>query len=269
MKKTGERSLAGLFAITTVAMLMLASCQGGVFNFLAADTPTPTLTFTPTPTFTPSPTPTSTQTPSPTPVPTGVEVLDQPDGSIVFIDYDNKYQITLPADWFVLPLSADDIGKIMSAAETENPDLQAAVEAFKQLDPNVIRVIAINKDSTYIFRDFSTNISVTALKDNLLSAMPVAFVTGVLESQLEQSGATVVPVENLAITNSNGVEIGLLEFKQQAPTASGATITAQSKVLVFQSGGALISIQLAVPEQFAAELFPVMDAIAESINVLE
>jgi len=264
-----KRSPAGLFALIMIFMLATVSCQGGGFSFFATDTPTPTLTFTPTPTFTPSPTATPTQTPSPTPVPTGAEVLDQPDGSMVFIDYDNKFEITLPADWFILPLSAKDIGDIMSEAESENPDLQEAVEAFKQLDPDVIRVIAINKDSKYIYRGFSSNISVTALKDELLSAMPVVFVTGVLESQLEQGGATIVPVENLSITNSNGVEVGLLEFKQTAPTASGANITAQSKVLIFQAGGALINIQIAVPEQFASELFPVMDAIAESIKVLE
>jgi hypothetical protein len=269
MKRTGKRSPWGLFALVMAAMLTLASCQGGGFSFFATDTPTPTLTFTPTATFTPSPTSTPTQTPSPTPAPSGVEVLDQADGSIVFIDYDNKFEITLPSDWFILPLSSEDIGEIMSQAESENPDLQQAVEAFKQLDPDVIRVIAINKDSQYIYRDFSTNISVTALKEPMLSAMPVAFVTGVLESQLEQSGATIVQVENLSITNSHGVEIGLLEFKQQAPTASGTTITAQSRVLVFQSGGALVSIQLAAPEQFAAELFPVMDEIADSIKVLE
>ena len=266
--KAGKRSSTGLFALIMAAMLTLA-CQGGGFSFFATDTPTPTLTFTPTATFTPSPTPTPTQTPSPTPVPTGVEVLDQSDGSTVFIDYDNKYEITLPADWFILPLSAEDIGDLMSEAASENPDLQQSVEAFKQLDPDIIRVIALNKDSKYIYQDFSTNISVTALKDELLSAMPVVFVTGVLESQLEQAGATIVQVENLSMTNSNGVEIGLLEFKQKAPTVSGANITAKSRVLVFQAGGALISVQLAVPEQFAAELFPVLDEIADSIKVLK
>jgi hypothetical protein len=201
--------------------------------------------------------------------PTGVETQEQSDGSTVFTDYDNKFEITLPAGWFILPLSAEDIGDIMDRASTENPDLQKAVEAFKQLNPDVIRVIAINEDSKFIYRDFSTNLSVTALQNELLSQMPVAFVTGVLESQLEKGGATIVPVENLVITNSNGVEIGLLEFKQSAPTTSGATITAQSRVLVFQTGHALINIQLATPEQFTGELFPVLDEIAASIKVLE
>ena len=267
--KTGNRSVTVLFAITVTVMLMLASCQGGGFSLFATDTPTPTLTFTPTATFTPSPTPTPTQTPSPTPLPTGAEILDQPDGSTLFIDYDNKFQLTLPSGWFILPLSAEDIGEIMSQAASENPDLEQAMQAFQQMDPDIIRVIAINADSKYVNRDFATNISVTAIKEKLLSSMPVAFVTGVLESQIEQGGATVIPVENLSITNSNGVEIGVLEFKQPAPTVSGVNLIAQSKVLVFQTGGAMISIQIAVPEQFAADLFPVMDEIAESIQILE
>jgi hypothetical protein len=157
----------------------------------------------------------------------------------------------------------------MSQMETENPDLQAAVETFRQLDPDIIRVIAINKDSKYIYRDFASNISVIALKDESLSVMPVAFVSGMMETQLEISGATIVPGDNFAFTNSHGVEIDSLEFKQAATSASGATITAHSKVLLFQAVGALINIQIAAPEQFAVELFPVMDEIAESIKVLE
>ena len=54
-----------------------------------------------------------------------------------------------------------------------NPDLKDMAEAFKQLDPNVIRVVAINENSDYIFNGFSTNLTITAIDDKLMSSMPL------------------------------------------------------------------------------------------------
>src|SRR6266508_6408975 len=91
-----------LIVIVTFAIL---SCSGvaDISNLFATETPTPTNTFTPTSTFTPSPTPAPTQTPSPTPLPTGINIEEQSDGSTLFIDYDNKYQLVLPSDWLIIP----------------------------------------------------------------------------------------------------------------------------------------------------------------------
>src|SRR5512139_1309782 len=97
----------------TVLVLTILSCQGiGGFNPFATTTPSPTATFTPSPTFTPSQTPTRTQTPSPVPLPTGVTTEEQSDGSTLFVDYDNQYQLNIPKTWFLIPLSSDDITDI-------------------------------------------------------------------------------------------------------------------------------------------------------------
>lgn len=255
--------------ITILALPALACGASDISNLFATETPTPTQTFTPSPTFTPSATPTRTQTPSPTPAPTGVDTAEQADGTTLFIDYDNKYQIALPAAWFILPLSSEDITEILNNMSQKNPDLQESAKAFQQLDPDVIRVIAISEESKYVHKGFATNLSVTSLKDTFLATVPIAFFTGTMESQLEEGGATIIHGEDIVITNANGVEIGIVEFKQNAPTANGANIAVQSRVLVFQVKGAMINIQLATPQQFAAELLPLLDAVADSIKLLK
>jgi len=123
--------------ITFVSILALAGISCGVSNIgnlFATETPTPTNTFTPTPTFTPSPTPTltstPTNTPTATPVPTGVTSEEQADGSTVFIDFDNKYQLTLPSGWIVIPLDQNDLGNLLNNVSSQHPDFAEAAQAF-------------------------------------------------------------------------------------------------------------------------------------------
>ncbi len=267
--KQSKKWIAFTALIMTLALPALACGTSDITNLFATETPTPTQTFTPSPTSTPSPTPTQTQTPSPTPVPTGVDIKEQANGSTLFIDYDNHFQVALPGGWFVLPLSSDDINKLMDKMAEQNPDLKDTADAFKRLDPDVIRVIAINEDSKYISQGFSSNITITAIEDKMLSSLPIPFVTGALEGQLEQQGAKIIEQTELTATSKSGVEVGLMEFKQTAPTSTGAKIKAQARVLVFQVNGKLIMIQLTTMEKHAEELFPMMEDIAASIEIIK
>jgi hypothetical protein len=202
-------------------------------------------------------------------LPTGVETETLPDGATLFTDYDNQYQLTLPKDWFVIPLSAGDIAEILDELAGENPAIKESAETFKNLDPNVIRVMSMHKSSRYIFNGFSTNLSITALEDKFLSVLPLDFVIGALEETMTQQGATLLSSGNLAAANANGVEVGFFEFQQNAPTATGARIPVSSRVVLFQSAEKLIMVQLATPQQFAQDLLPVMDGIMDSIKLIK
>lgn len=99
--------------------------------------------------------------------------------------------------------------------------------------------------------------------------MPMDFVTGAIENLLEQQGASLVSSHSLATTNANGVEIGTFDFQQSAPTASGTNVDARSKTIIFKSNNKVIMVQLATPQQFADELFPILNNIIDSIKLLE
>src|SRR5262245_28239495 len=113
MKKTNE-ILCFLVFITfmTVASLAYgASNISNISNLFATATPPRTTTFTPALQLTPSPTAISTPAPAAATSgaddrgQAGVAKQAQSDGSTLFIDYDNKYQVTLPKDWVTIPMT--------------------------------------------------------------------------------------------------------------------------------------------------------------------
>jgi len=158
---------------------------------------------------------------------------------------------------------------ILNEMSASNPDLKGIANTFKQLDPDVIRVVAINENSDYIFKGFSTNLTITTIDDKLMSSMPLDFVTGAVEDMLEQQGASQVSSHSPATTNANGVEIGTFDFQQSTPTGSGINVDARSKTIIFKANDKVIMVQLATPQQFADELFPILDDIIDSIKLLE
>lgn len=260
----GIRWLAVFFAILALTVF---ACQGaGGFNPFATQTPTPTNTFTPTPTFTvtPSPTPTSTLTSTPTPLPTGVKLEPQSDGSSLFIDYDNKYQLILPADWIIIPLKKEDLNIMISKLADENPDLATAAEAFKNLDSNVLRMAALNSNRKYITAGFGSNITITAIENDTLSAMPLSFITAVLEDTFQKQGMKVLTTGVNTIENAHNVDVEFIDVEQ---VVGGKH--AQQHVIVFQSGSNLILITVTTLQQFKDEVFQMSNQIAASIVLLK
>ncbi len=269
MKQPTTRRIFFIFA--GILALAALSCSGvsGVSNLFATDTPTPTSTFTPSPTVTPSPTSTPTQTPTltPTPLPTGSSMEDQADGSKLFTDYDNQFQVNLPEGWVILPLSSKDLADILESAAEENPELKDTAAVLKDLDPDVIRVMAFNKNHKYNVSGFTTNLILMAIDDKVMTSMPMDFVMGMLEESIKQQGGVLLSTDNSVTTNANDVEIGSFEFKRTMPTALGTNVPVRIKAVVFRSTDRLIMVQLTAPQQFGEELMPVMDQIIESVKL--
>ncbi len=257
----------GILIVLLALMVLSCSTVGDIPNLFATETPTPTTTFTPTATSTPTQTPSP--TPSPTSLPTGVGTEKQSDGSTLFIDYDNKYQLILPKDWIVIPLSSRDLAEMLKKMSENNPEFKDIAEAFKHLDPNVIRVVALYGDPKYTLNGFSTNLTITAIEDTVMSSMPMDFVTGAFEESLKQRGVKILSSSTVATINANGVEIGTFEFQQTASTATGASVQAFSKAILFQTNGKMIMIQLATPRQIGKELLPVIDEVSNSVKLME
>jgi len=250
----------------TISAVMLLSCNM-VNTIFATPTPTSTSTptITPTSTITPSPIPSFT----PTPVPTGVKTESLTNGTTLVTDFDNKYQLTLPAGWIVIPLTTDDLSAIISELAESNEELSKAAEAFETLDSDFIKIVALNEDPTYIQNDFGTNLTVAAFEDTVLTSMPMAFVTGALEESFAQNGAKVLSEGVNITTNSNGVEVGTIDVEQETVSATGSTLNIAARYSVFLIEGKLILVQLATPIEFQDVLFPTMDDILESITLLE
>ncbi len=261
------------FQSLTILVILLAlagiSCNAVNVPFLATETPTPTATFTPSPT----PSPTLTPSPTPTLVPTathpstGIWTDEQPDGSSLVTDYDNQYRFVMAGGWTIIPLSAGDLSDILEELAGENPELTETAELFKELDPDVIRIVAVNNDPKYTTDGYGTNLTVAAIEDQFASSMPISLLTGGFEQSFAQSGA--VNITSKSRTNNKGVEIGIVEYSQNTPTAAGVNVDVRARVIFFQVNGKLIMITLATHQQFSEEIFASLDGLAETIELME
>lgn len=254
------------FRVLTVLVMLLAltsiSCGVSGLPFMATETPTPTATFTPSPTPTPSSTPTL--TPTATSLPTGVQTEEQADGSTLFNDYDNQYRLVLPEEWVVIPFDQGELGALVDELSKDNPKFEDAAAAFKNLDPDVFRLVALSQNKKYLEGGAVPNMNITALEDKVLSAMPLSFVTGALEESFKQSGMTVLTEGVNTIDNPSGIEIEFLDIEQET---NGIKIA--QRLIVFQANGKLILVTLTAPIDFKAEVFASGDVIGASIELLK
>jgi len=264
MKRSKKLLVLALFSATFT--LASVSCGTGLANIFATATPTPTLTFTPTSTFTPSPTATSTptRTPTSTPLPSGVTTQQLSDGSTLFIDYDNKYQMTLHEDWVIIPLVKEDLEVVLDRLGKEDPDVAKAAEAFKTLDSNVLRMAALNRKPEYLVGGYASNITVAALDDPIFAVMPLSFITGALEESFSQQGIKVLTTGVNTIENAGGVEVEYMDMEQNV---SGNKV--QQRIVVFQSNKKLILITISTLPQFKDEIFQLAEQIGGSVELFE
>lgn len=255
-----------LVFISTLAIAGLSCGVSDVSNLFATSTPTVTQTFTPTPTFTPSPTATSTptNTPTSTPLPSGIATQELSDGSTLFIDYDNKYQMSLSEDWVIIPVVKEDLEVALEKLGREDPDMAKAAEAFKNLDSDVLRMAALNRQSKYLAGGYASNITVTAIEDPVLSVMPLSFITGALEQSFTQQGIKVLTTGVNTMENDSGLEVEYMDLEQ---TISGLRVL--QRIVVFQSNKKLILVTISTTPQHKDEIFQMAEQIGGSVEFIK
>jgi hypothetical protein len=197
----------------------------------------------------------------------GSKTEKQADGSTLFMDYDNGYQVALPEGWTILPFSSEDMAQILQSMSDKNPEFKKIEDNFKNLDPDVIRVMALNLDSKFMQSGASPSFSVMAIDNTVMYSMPLDFVMGALEESFKQQGGEAVSSSTL--TNANGVEMGGFEYIQNVPSPTGGSIQVRYNTIIFKAVDKMIMVQLGAPKQFADEFLPIMDQIKDSVKLLE
>jgi hypothetical protein len=202
-------------------------------------------------------------------LPQGVETEEQEDGSTLVVDRGNGFQFVLPDGWVVIPLTAEDISKLLDAAAEANPDMANMVETFKQLDSDVVRVVALSDDPKYVTKGFATNITVTAIEDKMMASMPLEIVTAMLEDSLTEQGATVLTQGANVGTNAHDVEYGIVDCKITTKTASGGALEVRSIYAIFQTDKKMVMIDLTTPSKFGKELFKLLGEVIDTIEMTD
>lgn len=155
-------------------------------------------------------------------------------------------------------MTLDDIAGFAAMAAEENPELADELNALKDMkgvDTDILRGVALYADKNYIYKGYATNISILAIKDPTLAAMPLAFITGVLEEQFKQNGAKILTQGVNEIDNSNGVEVEYIDIENNI-TILGTKQTIDQRMVLFLANNKLIMIQLSTPRNSPRKCSP-------------
>jgi hypothetical protein len=250
----GRPALAAL-AIATLLTATIG-CTAIPF-FVPTSTPTPTPTHTPTATPTAIPTSPPTAAPKPTP---GSAGRTEPDGSTPFTDSELGYQLTLPPEWIVINLGAEDIEAALQQAGEANPDLAPLIDAYAATVAQGARLVAFDPDPGQLATGYMGNIVVVAVD---FPGVDVSL-ENVVESTAQYLEAMIPGSELLSsemIDDLNGHPVGRIEMRMHLTTLYGTPITVRSTWIIALVSGKLFELTL----QSEASRFPGYAAMFEDV----
>ena len=259
------RSRHFLVLITLVGLMFL-SCQGAADlpHLFASPTPTATATFTPSPT--PSSTPTPTYTP--TPLPSGTVKEQQPDGTTLFTDYDNAYQLVFPADWTVTDLKPEDLNFMLNVMSKTNPDLEETVSMLRTMDPKVWRVFAFDFQRDDLTNGYATTVTVESEQESILEDMSLQDIMDLMTQSVPELYKGAKNISSKVTTSASDIPMGVMELNMPLNMLGGGRVTLHEKIIFFKFPKGIIAITLATPVSLQDKLLPIFDKIIDSFKFL-
>ena len=147
------------------------------------------------------------------------------------------------------------------------PDIQKSLSGIQNNDPNTFRLYALDTQDGHVVDEFFTNMSFIWDEQG---AVLLNNEDG-LKARAAQLAETMPGLEILStkfITTSNNLLIGLIESKITAKNASGADITVFQKQAIFNSRIGTVAVSVSTVEGLKEIIFPVFDAMLETIKVI-
>ncbi len=248
--------------LLTLLVGISLACQAGnvVPSFLA--TPTPTYTITPTPTSTATPLPTSTPA-------SDVSLEPQADGSELFIDPQTGFSLSIPSTWAGIPANVDDISQYMEKVSEDNPQLSQALSLLKEMDPNILRIMALDTNADHYTENYAPNFTVISLKDPISTKMSLEKVVQVTGSAIKSQypGASLL---DSGVEHVNGdFSYGYHELQLQINAQAGKKVDVFQKQVYFLIQDYLVVITLSAPANSYEEALIEFNSIVETVQLLD
>jgi hypothetical protein len=263
----------------TVSAVIAQTAQAqptATFTIVAAATSTSTPTAEPTstisvsteqPTSTASvPTFTPTQSPTLDASTPGSTLTVQVDASTVFADERAGYQITAPAAWLIVRVNGQEYLDAKELGIATDASIQQSLLGIQNENPNILRLFAIDAQDGHIRNGFVTNMkfvwdeknSIRLENDQELKASA---------DQLAKSTPGLDVLSTKLLSTANKTSIGLIESKSTARNSSGVYVVVFQKQAIFNTAKGKMTVTLSTVEDLKGALFPVFDAMLETIKV--
>jgi hypothetical protein len=208
-------------------------------------------------------------TPTPTPVPTGTNQTTLPDGSVVFSDFDNQYEVTFPEAWTTINLEKDDLDKMMDKVMETNPGMESVVSLVKNMDPEIFRIFAFDFRPEHIIEGTSSSVNILVQNDNTVFRMPLKNLIDMniaaLPSQLP--GATLI--DSKVTTSGTGLGIGVIELSMPITSTTGKQITLYEKMVLVKVGPRAVLLTFGCPSSLQEVMLPEFNTIIDSFKILK
>ncbi len=255
-----------VFLIVIISFVALAcKATAGIPNPFATETASPTTTPTSTPTDTPSPTPTLTATP----LPTGTLKQVQPDGTTLFTDYDNKYEVVFPAGWTAISLTPDDLNNLFGYASKTNPELENTISALKSMDPKIFRIFAFDFRKDHMINGFASSINIAAQDNNIMNGMSLQNLVDTTTQSLPQIYKGMKVISSKVTTGPSNIPLGVIETNMSIKSGTGSRVPVYEQLVIIKMPEVVVTITIAVPTSSRANILPEFQEVIDSIKILE
>jgi hypothetical protein len=252
-----------IFTITGSILLFTLACA----TLMPTPEPTalPTATQEPTPTLVPTPTeipPTATAEEK-----SEIDIDKQADGTTLFTDHVGGYQLIFPEHWVTLNLTEDKIDNAFDPLRETNPDISPGMlNMAKQLLTDNTRFMALDTNTGHYSGDQMT--AAYSVIDMQTGNIPLRFLVDATAQALPKQLPSAELVSSEVTTNSNDVQLGVIELKLVMNDVAGNALTVYEKMLIFQNNDLTIITVLVTHEDLRIAVMEHFNHIQDSISLL-
>jgi hypothetical protein len=201
-----------------------------------------------------------------TPLPTGVLKEEQPDGTILFTDYDGGYQVSFPDGWTVVIPDEGDISEALSNVPEQEENISKLIEAAKNADANnMIRVFGFNLKAQQGV--YTPNINISHNTNSLLAATSLKDLVDATVQYYPSMGIEVLNSE--VKETSSGTEMGVIETQWTMNAPNGEKIDLQQKQIMFKSAEGIVILTFSTVKDATVDLTADVDKVVESFRLLQ
>ncbi len=220
----------------------------------------------PTATKAPTKTPVPTQTIAPTPVPSGSSLTPQDDGTILYVDGDGGYQLSIAPGWLPVRINEQEYFDAFSLEAAADPLVQDALMVIKDLDPASFRLFVFDLQDGHLQNGFLTNLNFIWDKNGIISLEDETGIKAIADA-LPASMPGLAVQSSFIATNANSVPMGVI-VSEIPKTGTQEIVLVQKQVYINLEAGALV-ITFTTDKNLQDATLPSFDTLVESIKLAE
>lgn len=220
----------------------------------------------PTPTVPPTATLEPTASPTPEADTSGSALTEMEDGSTLFSDFNAGYEVNVPAGWLAVRINQQEYLDAWLLSEFSNPAMQRSLSSIENLNPNELRLYAVDLQADHARTGFVTNINFIWYEQDDMSLdddTDLLAVSAALPDALP--GLEVLTTE--LSTNANGLPIGINTSRTPVTTLDNVSIVIFQKQVFIKVRAGTLTITLSTTEELRDTILPAFDAMIEFIKV--